>query len=235
LCHLDSEHRQKRKEHLEERLAVVINADEELMRFNLQCEVVLNFGRKPFKGMCLTLPDGSVHRIPKNAPAETFFIIPESVFACGAAAIWQSRRHGFLPVSHDGLKLLIVLLSEEREDRYGGINPAVVHIRTDGSLYVNEQRLGLPASLVSAALPELEKRSLLIRESFVISRLGGFMVRRGDRTESADETAAQIFQIQRGIVWTAMDGRSSLVRAVTANLDQSPSHSITTSCAIDSS
>jgi hypothetical protein len=194
---LDAARALKRDRHEQQMLSIIEAADQELVEARLQrCEVHEN-RYATYPGMRLTLPNGSLHQIPKNAPPGSFFIVPDSIFTTGSAAIWRRTKHGFIPVSSPALRLLVILLSEEHEERYGGVNPAVICITTNGTLRFDERRIALSAHEVTVGVEELLQREILDRQSCVISRLGGHLLRVGNDPTGIDELGVQILQVRR--------------------------------------
>lgn len=185
--------KEKRRRYQGAREQILSGADRELHEAGLIQHVEMKNHFAVFSGMQLTLPDGSIHRIPPKAPRGTFFIIPDHIYASGAPAIWSRKKQGFLPVSSCALKLLVLLLSEENHDEYGGINPRLIHVRSDGSLHFQSPLIDWEPAILKTALDELERRCLLTRVDTIISAVGGHLIRKNDIARYADELRIQIF------------------------------------------
>jgi hypothetical protein len=170
------------------------SSEDELLQRNLCKRTTRRNGSSTYPGMQLILPDGSNHTIPKNAPYGTFMIIPESIFTRGLTAIWPDEKRGLLPVSEHALKLLLVLLSESNNARYGGTNPNLLH------RIMGEVVLGVPLSdwdraNLGEALRELEARRIILWSQAVISVHDDHLVRPDDVARFPDEKTAEILSI----------------------------------------
>jgi hypothetical protein len=195
LYYLNKGQRIKQNERLAEKTDVIECADRELLHSGLEAEVKLRNRYASFPGMRLMLPDGTVHAIPKTAPYGTFFIVPAFIFDCGATAIWADKRRGVIPVSEQALKLLLILLSGQHVERFGGVNPVTIHARDAGLSTAGLLSMWNP-SVLKDSLNELELRNIVGRNSSIVSQYDGHLIRQNDVARFPDEIMTQVFRVR---------------------------------------
>jgi hypothetical protein len=195
----------KREVRTMERAMQLLEADEELAaRGLIRAETLTtrtDRGEVEFDGVRLLMPGGDVHRIPKRAAADTFFIIPDPIFACGAPGLWRRLEHGFEPVSEDALKLLLALLSENDEGRYGGVDPHLMHRRLTGELRYGHILSSWDVTTINGAMRELRRRSIITAVPAVVSTYDQHVIRFNDQPRHSDEIALGVLRVATGGRW----------------------------------
>lgn len=187
--------REKRKKRFLKRVPLIEAADAELCRAGLLKPEVLFNSYAEFPGTRFLLPDGSAHVIPKRAPANTFFGIPESFYMSGAGAIWQRKDYGLYPLPEDALRLLLVMLCEQDLARFGGVNPNVLAFR-DEELIAAGMLADWDGRYIEAALYKLFDSGFVSRRAATVSRFDGHLIRKGFAAAFPDEENLQILEVQ---------------------------------------
>lgn len=157
-------------------------------------------GATEYKAFRILRPDGRTRRISDLKYRRAFFIVPACVFDCGAFAIRSPQGHSYLrPLDARVLRLLLLALRDNDEQRYGGIDPATLSYE-DGNIVLNrnawpvELTFSVPECV--AAVAELQRLRLLKTTTGVFSRKHGQLIDPDRNLEdSQSEVVRTIYRI----------------------------------------